>query len=127
MIVRHGIDAVDIARFEVDFAEDPAGFSVRCFTGAELKLAEESNTMERLAGWFAVKEAVLKALGYGFSNDLAFNEIEVAHDDFGCPFISLIGNCARRASELSIKSWLVSISHTGSVAVASVIGLSVLQ
>jgi len=123
MELRHGIDLVDVARFSSDYISESEGFNHMCFSKNEVSTAGEFNTSERLAGWFAVKEATLKALRFGHSNGLALNEIEVFHDEFGCPFIHLIGQCAELAREIGITTWHVSISHCGGIAMASVIGI----
>jgi len=94
----------------------------RCFSSKEIEAAGKPGNEHRLAGWFAVKEAILKALGYGFSNDLAFADIEVTHNELGAPKVNLVGSCLEVSNRAGIKSWLVSISHTDSNAIASVIG-----
>ncbi|HEY9757938.1 MAG TPA: holo-ACP synthase [Oculatellaceae cyanobacterium] len=122
-LVAHGIDLVEVPGFNDSLREEPEGMLERCFTPFEVKMAEAHSKVESLAGWFATKEAVLKALGYGFANDLAFTDIEIRHNEFGAPYLVLSGECAKVAKKLEIGKWLVSISHTGSTAIGSVIGL----
>lgn len=122
-LVAHGIDVVEVFRFHDSLMEEPEGLLERCFTPFEVRMAEEHSKVESLAGWFATKEAVLKALGYGFTNDLAFTDIEIHHNEYGAPYLVLSGECAKVAARLGIGSWLVSISHSHSTAIASVIGL----
>lgn len=120
-IVAHGIDVVDIERFSILIERGGKAFLDRCFVAKELDEASY-NTNERLAAWFAVKEAVLKALGTGQTNGATFTDIEVAHNDIGAPRIVLSGRSHELAMELGISNWSVSISHIEKIAMASVIG-----
>lgn len=72
---------------------------------------------------FAAKEAVLKALGTGLRDGLAWTDIEVIRDGLGAPGLALHNRAAERAAALSVVSWSISLSHTSRFAVASVIGL----
>jgi holo-[acyl-carrier protein] synthase len=124
-IVGHGLDVVDI----VDFARITKGVAHphlnRHFTASELTAAGEGvNQVEKLAGRFAVKEAVLKALGVGWGDGVAFTDVEVRTLDSGAPTVSLFRKLKEVELERGIVGWLVSISHTSTVAVASVIALS---
>jgi holo-[acyl-carrier protein] synthase len=76
----------------------------------------------RYAARFAAKEAVLKALGTGWTQGTSWNEIEVSRDPAGRPSITLTGRCAEIAAELGIESWHLSLSHSKANAIASVIG-----
>ena len=66
-IIGHGIDLVDIAEMR-RWIEDPRDPLIpRCFVQEELdEIGDGPDRVERLAGRFAAKEAVLKALGTGF-------------------------------------------------------------
>jgi holo-[acyl-carrier protein] synthase len=105
-----GIDLVDITRFEI--ALQKGDFLERCFALAEIARYHEIRKITYLAGRFAVKEAVVKALGTGLIDGLSLSDIEVAQLPSGAPDIRLTGLAATIAQELRIKKWLVSISHT---------------
>ena len=105
MIVAHGIDLVDIAHTARLLTDPSDQFLTRCFTSQE-------------------QEAVGKALGTGFSAGVGFLSIEVVTMPSGAPTIILHGEAQRRAEMLGINSWLVSTSHEGDMAIASVIGLA---
>jgi holo-[acyl-carrier protein] synthase len=123
-IVRHGIDLVDIAEMR-RWIEDPRDPLIpRCFVQEELdELGDGPNRVERLAGWFAAKEAVLKALGTGFGAGVAFSDV-IIHSGAGTPpTVRLTGGAERAAANLGIVDWQLSISHTGVVAMASVIAI----
>jgi holo-[acyl-carrier protein] synthase len=76
-----------------------------------------------LAGRFAAKEAVLKAMGTGWAEGIAWTEIEVAARASGQPELRLSGKAAELAAKQGISSWQISISHTEGQAMASVIAV----
>jgi holo-[acyl-carrier protein] synthase len=125
-VLGHGVDIVEVGHFQSMCDNESGGrFLERCFTPAELTLAGEGpNRAQRLAGRFAAKEAVLKALGTGFSQGISFIDIEIGALPSGAPTVAVYMRAAELASTLGIVSWLVSISHTPAFAVASVIALS---
>ena len=124
MILVHGIDLVDIASTERLLADPSGHFVKRCFTSDEqADVGEGPERAARLSGRFATKEAVLKALGTGFGAGVGFRDVEVVILAGGAPTIALHGKPAQLADALGISRWLVSTSHEGSMAVASVIGL----
>lgn len=120
-IAAHGIDIVDVERFAKLIEKGGDDFLNRCFLKREVEEASYK-TSERLAAWFAVKEAVLKALGTGQTNGATFTDIEVVHNDLGAPSILLSGRTKELADAIGVKNWFVSISHIDKIAVASVIG-----
>ena len=122
-IVGHGIDLVDIARLGRTLDDHPERFLERCFTSAEQVYCDEGGTrrLERLAGRFAAKEAVLKALGTGLRHGMAWTDIETLPDDAGRPTVHLQGQAAVFADSLGVSQWWMSISHTETHAIASAI------
>lgn len=125
-IVGHGIDVIDLERF-ARLLNDPGGdFLLRCFTLAEQAQAvdgELSRQQERLAGKFAAKEAVTKALGSGFDGDISPLSIEILNDSTGAPRVALQDHAAEHAAILGISSWRLSVSHAGGIAIASAIAV----
>ena len=116
-IVGVGIDLVEIAEIE-RLLSDPGGhFLRRCFTEAERATAGgETRDARRLAGRFAVKEAVVKAIGTGWGDGIAWTDIEVLAAPSGAPFVTLHEGAAAAASH--VRRWLVSISYAGAHATA---------
>ena len=110
-IVGHGIDVVDIARFDATLSRTP-GLRERLFAPAERELPIES-----LAARFAAKEALIKALGD--SGDVSWIDIEIPRGD-GRPEFRLSGDIAARIERLGLSLHL-SLSHDAGVAMASVI------
>ena len=124
MIVGHGIDIVDTARIARMLAEHGERFLDRCFTPAEQTHCGQSEKrhVERLAGRFAVKEAILKVLGTGWRGGIQWTDMSVLPDPLGRPVLTLTGEAAVIAGRLGITHWHVSISHIETHAVGSAIG-----
>ena len=121
MILRTGIDLIEISRIEEVIARHGNHYLERIYTPAELRYC--GNRAESLAGRFAAKEAVAKALGCGIG-DINWKEIEVLGDEQNAPVLNLNGQAEKKAKELGLSIWSVSISHSQShsVAVAVAIG-----
>ena len=116
-IIGIGVDVVDLERFAETLARTP-GIIDRLFTATE-QHTESGHPLSNasLAGRFAVKEAVAKALGAPAG--MTFHECHVSSS--GKPEITLHGEIQRLALAQGISRWHVSISHDGPVAVAYVI------
>lgn len=123
-IIGHGIDLVDIGEMR-RWIEDPRDPLIpRCFVQAELhEIGNTVDRIERLAGRFAAKEAVLKALGTGFGAGVAFTDVMILRAPGAAPEIQLSGGAAKAAAALGVTAWRLSISHTGGLAIASVLAL----
>ena len=123
-IVGHGIDLVDITAMQhwIDDPRDP--LIPRCFVQEELdEIGSGPTRIKRLAGRFAAKEAVLKALGTGFGAGVAFSDVIIHRMEGGPPQVRLIGGAAKAALERGIDEWRLSISHTDAIAMASAIAI----
>ena len=124
-IVGHEIDVTDIERFGRLINDRGGDFIVRCFTSRKkLGMNDTVNSTQNLAGKFAAKEAVAKALGTGFDGTVAPSDIEVLNTAKGEPTINLRGGAEKVARELRISRWCLSISHSETVAIASAIALA---
>ena len=116
MLVGVGADLVEVARITQLCQKDHR--RTRLFTKEELAAATQSgHEMETLAGYFAVKEAVGKALGTGLAG-ISWQDIQVVYQDTGKPKAVLAGAAAAKAKELQIKELEISISHTAGLAMA---------
>jgi len=115
-----GVDAVDVERFRQVMARRP-GIVHRLFTETERAYALRSRDPgPRLAVRFAAKEAVLKALGVGVGA-AGFRDVEVVRGDNGEPGLALSGRAAALSAERGVRRWHVSLTHTDTVAVATVV------
>src|SRR5215469_4828987 len=108
-IVGHGIDIVETVRIRQMVDEHGQHFLDRCFTPVEQAYCDRSprRRFEHLAGRFAAKEAVLKAMGTGWRGGIAWTDIEIQTDPAGRPFVVLTGECQRLAEEKGITHWLL--------------------
>jgi holo-[acyl-carrier protein] synthase len=121
-IVGIGIDVVDIARVQKLLDRYGARFLTRVFTEAEARYAMESATpAERLAGRFAVKEAVLKAFGTGKSQGILWRDVETVRGPRGKPVVHLHGQAVRWAKWKGGGTIHVSIAHDAGKAMGFVI------
>jgi holo-[acyl-carrier protein] synthase len=113
MISGVGVDIIEIDR--VKRACQNERFLLRVFT--EPEIASASGRPESLAGLFAAKEAVSKALGTGFS-EFDPIEVELLKDKAGKPFLEPHGRMKAIMEESGIVRCHVSISHSKGSAVA---------
>lgn len=122
MIAGIGIDIVDVGRVEALLSRYGDRFTQRVFTEAEAAYARRSvKPAERLAGRFAVKEAVLKAFGTGKSQGIRWRDVETVRGAMGRPKVILYGNAANTMNRMKGESIFVTITHDGGKAVAFVI------
>lgn len=118
-----GIDLVDHARFQQAMDRSGDRLLNRLFDADELGyclVASPTTRLSRLAGRFAAKEAVFKALG---GKLYAWHEVQVGRSPEGAPTITLNGRTRARAEALGITDWRVSISHTRDHAAAVAVGV----
>ena len=108
-----GVDVVDLKRF-IETLERTPTLRSRLFTQAERDLPVES-----LAGRFAAKEALAKALGAPAG--LSWQDFEIVNDARGAPSFVLHGSAPERLSTLGIVKVHLSISHDTTVATAFVV------
>ena len=119
-----GVDMLEIERMERVMARRP-NFVVRVFTDEERAYCEKSaRPAEHYAARFAAREAVLKALGTGFSEGIGLRDVSVARDESGRPRAVLAGRAAEIARERGVREIALSISHTRDVAVANAIAVT---
>jgi phosphopantetheine--protein transferase-like protein len=118
-----GVDVIEVHRIDRALTRWGETFTRRLFTADEVRRAGAAPARAmRLAGRFAAKEAVMKALGLGWRR-MAWHEIEILNDEAGRPLVSLRGGAARTAQRLGISDVLISLTHTRDLAAASAIAL----
>ena len=122
MIAGIGVDIVDIARIQALLDRYGERFLRRVFTEAESAYAMRgANKAERLAGRFAVKESVMKALGTGKTQGILWRDVETVRGRFGKPEVRLHGQAVKWFKLRGGAGVHVSITHDGGTAVAFVI------
>ena len=117
MIAGLGLDVCEIARMEQLLKNQR--FLSRFFAPEERAYIENRGmgAAQSLAGMFAAKEALTKALGVGLTAG-ELTDIRVLHDPLGAPYFDLRGEFARLTAERGITAWHLSIAHDGGVAAA---------
>lgn len=128
-IVGHGVDLVDVARLGRSIEEHGERFLERVFTEGERAYAENGGKrrMERYAARFAAKEAAFKAVGTGWRSGIAWTDAEVVTEPSGRPTLLVRGELGGFARARCADAgggepvWEVSLSHTETLAMASVI------
>lgn len=119
-----GVDMLEIDRMERVLRRRP-NFARRVFTDEERAYCERTaRPAEHYAARFAAREAVVKALGTGFSQGVSFRDVSVGRDESGRPRALLSGRAAQIAQERGIREIALSISHTRDVAVANAIAVT---
>jgi holo-[acyl-carrier protein] synthase len=118
MILKTGIDIIEIPRIQVALERHGERLLQRVFTPAEV--TECHGRADALAVRFAAKEAAAKALGTGIG-PIAWKEIETLHRFSGEPYLILHGRAAKIAAALGLDNWAVSLSHSDQNAVAVVV------
>ncbi|MBC8508549.1 MAG: holo-ACP synthase [Anaerolineales bacterium] len=115
-----GVDLIEIERIKDSVTRNGERFLKRVYTKKELALCGDDAAS--LAGRFAAKEAVAKALGCGIG-DVRWQEIEVLRDKARAPVLILHGAAQELADSLGLETWSLSLSHTKSHAVAFVVAV----
>ena len=118
MILGTGVDTVSLSRFESKLTETPR-LKDRLFLDIETVNDGVEASIQTLAGRFAAKEAVIKALGG--EPGIEWHGIEVGKESSGKPVIWLHGATAKIALQLGVRKFHVSISHDGDSAIAFVV------
>jgi holo-[acyl-carrier protein] synthase len=118
--LRTGVDLIEIDRIAEMVSRHGKHYLDRIYTPAEIELCGKRS--ESLAGRFAAKEAVVKALGCGIG-EVQWKEIEILGDGQRAPVLHLYGKAAQKADELGLTTWSVSISHDQSRVVAFVVAI----
>lgn len=117
MMIGIGIDLCEISRMEKLLEDDR--FLTRFFNAEEQAYIRRKGkgAAATMAGIFAAKEALTKALGTGITfGSLA--DIGIHHDQLGAPRYALSGEYARLAEDKRVSSFCLSITHDGGMAAA---------
>ena len=115
-----GVDIIEVERIARAMDRHGERFFRRFFTQQEVAFCEQR--IECLAGRFAVKEAVAKALGTGIG-DVSWTEIEVVCDGRGKPELVLHGQAKELAASLGLYNWSISLTHTDTHAVGFAVAI----
>jgi holo-[acyl-carrier protein] synthase len=122
VIVGLGVDMEEVSRIREVIGRHGRIFLDRVFTSSEVAYCERHrDPAERYAARFAAKEAMMKALGTGWSKGVRWRDIEVTRKPGGRPTIVLHGVAREHADRMGARHINVSLSHSGNFALAEVI------
>ncbi|HSM50847.1 MAG TPA: holo-ACP synthase [Thermoanaerobaculia bacterium] len=113
-----GLDVVDLARFARAHARHGKRLEERLAGEGEIRPLTGTARTAHLAGLFAAKEAVLKALGTGWAEGLGLRQVVVEHAPSGAPRVVLTGAARHRAEALGGDRVHLSITHDRDLAAA---------
>jgi holo-[acyl-carrier protein] synthase len=120
-IIGLGLDATDIPRIADVIARYGDRFISRVFTEGEIAYCNRRRVPAiHFAGRFAAKEAAMKALGTGHTQQVLWRGIEVVRKG-GPPQLLFHGGAARRFAALGARSSLLTITHSDKLALAQVL------
>jgi holo-[acyl-carrier protein] synthase len=118
-IVGLGLDLAQIARFEAAYARRGDRMLDRLFTAGERAYCDrKKERMSSYAGRFAVKEAVMKVLGTGWTRGVRWRDIEVVRKPGAAPECVLHGVSSEIARKKGIARIHITITHDAGIAAA---------
>src|SRR5579885_1134731 len=121
MLVGTGIDVVEIERVAHSIARYGDRFLNKVFTPEEISYCQrKKNPAESFAARFAAKEAGAKALGTGIQHGVSWKELEVRRQPGHRPTLHLMGRALEIANRLGVAHVSLSLTHTATLAMASV-------
>jgi holo-[acyl-carrier protein] synthase len=123
-IIGLGLDATDIPRIRATMDRYGERFLRRVFTDVEVAYCmRRRDPAIHFAGRFAAKEAAMKALGTGHTQQVLWRDVEVVRRG-GPPQLQFHGGAARRFERMQAKSSLLTITHSDALALAQVLLLA---
>ncbi len=115
----NGVDIVDILRIEKILEGKRDLFLNKVFTEIEIStIKSKGYRSENIAGLFASKEAISKAIGTGIGR-VSFKDMQITYDSFGKPIVNISEEVRKRFGILQLS---LSISHEKRYAIAFVTG-----
>ena len=118
-IIGIGTDIIECDRIADMIDKHGDLFIERVFTPGEIEYCSPRKAAsQHYAGRWAAKEAVLKAMGTGWSKGIHWTDIEVLNDMGGKPRIRLGGVAREKCEQMHVSEMLISISHCRSYATA---------
>ncbi len=115
-----GVDMIEVSRMARGIERHGERFYKRFFTQQERDYC--NGRMTSLAGRFAIKEAVGKAMGTGIG-DIEWTEVEIVCDTRGKPHLVLHDKAKKLAAKLGLTQWSISLSHTDTHAIGFVVAM----
>ncbi len=121
-IIGIGIDVVDCARIESSIERFGERFLHRVFTEGEIAYSQSMKFPARhFAARFAAKEAISKAFGTGIGKSMGWRDLDVQKKESGEPYVVLSGGAAKMAHERGVDKVWISLSHTETIGMATIV------
>ena len=122
MIVGIGLDLVKISRIRAITERWQERFLQRLYTNEERRYCfRRASPYASLAGRFAVKEAILKALGTGWSAGIRWVDMQVLNDETGKPTAQISGRLKTLLRDAGVTGIHISLSHDADYAIAEAV------
>jgi holo-[acyl-carrier protein] synthase len=123
-IIGLGMDATDIPRIAATIERYGQRFLERVFTAGEIAYCQRRREPAiHFAGRFAAKEAAMKALGTGHTQQVLWRDVEVVRKG-GPPQLLFHGGAGRRFAVMEAGASLLTITHSDTLALAQVLLLA---
>ena len=117
-----GTDITEISRFADMFARHGDSFKNLTFTDLEIRYCDgHKNSVENYAARWSAKEAILKALGTGYADEIKWRDLEIRNLLSGKPVVAIGGRVLEIAREENLSDFLVTLSHCKEYATATAI------
>ena len=111
-----GSDIVEVKRIKQAIKRQKKAFIEKVFTKEEINYSKKfKDSFIHFAGRFAAKEAIVKALGVGFSSKISWQDISISNDEMGKPQVAFSSKVNKKFHHPKI---LLSISHCHEYAMA---------
>ena len=116
-IIGIGIDITEVDRIKRAVTKHK-NFLDRVYSKNEVRLSNKGSfRFEELAGRFAAKEAIFKAIKTGWRRGVKFTDITILNEPSGAPYALLSGTTKAIADSMGVRKIFVSISHTETLAI----------
>lgn len=117
-----GVDIIKIDRIDKILNKNRDLFLNKIFTKSEIEyINKKGNNPRTVAGLYASKEAIVKAIGTGIGK-IGWKDMEVTHDHNGKPLVNISDEVEYLLKDIKINKFDLSISHDGEYAIAFVVG-----
>jgi holo-[acyl-carrier protein] synthase len=125
IILGIGTDIIECPRIGKMIEQHGELFLRRVYTEREIRYCQaRKHAIEHFAGRWAAKEAILKAIGTGWSRGIAWTDLEVRNAPGGQPKVHVCGGAKEAALERGIGDIMVSISHCRTYATAYALAIA---
>ncbi|MGC8595660.1 MAG: holo-ACP synthase [Candidatus Kryptoniota bacterium] len=119
MVEGIGVDIVEVSRIKQSIEKYGPAFMDKIFTEEEKSYcSSKPNPYQHYAARFAAKEAFSKATATGWNSEFSWQEVQVANEESGKPFLKLSGKAAENFGK---RKMFLSLSHSGDYVVAMVL------